>query len=212
MFSWSHWFSSHLYVASGHSNNTTNSFGSKTFIGFSTSCTLGFQALHLSKTILLAYIYAVHVMGLDGSKLVAATHTHTHTHIYRLLSDHVSCYNMVSCIDHNPIGNYFSWCQIYLFMLWTMALQQGIWNSSGSEQREEISHEARGIQEQTIGFSIKNAVLFPPEVEKGMWPEDYSLSDHARLTVVFSPIRMPCSQSLSWQTSRVKELRCKTCT
>ncbi|KAK4570974.1 hypothetical protein RGQ29_029724 [Quercus rubra] len=75
--------------------------------------------------------------------------------------------------------------------------QQGIWNSSGSEQREEISHEARGIQEQTIGFSIKNAVLFPPEVEKGMWPEDYSLSDHARLTVVFSPIRMPCSQSLS---------------
>lgn len=119
---------------------------------------------------------------------------------------------MVSCIDHNPIGNYFSWCQIYLFMLWTMALQQRIWNSSGSEQREEISHEARGIQEQTIGFSIKNAVLFPPEVEKGTWPEDYSLSDHARLTVVFSPIRMPCSQSLSWQTSGVKELRCKTCT
>lgn len=78
-----------------------------------------------------------------------------------------------------------------------MALQQRIWNSSGSEQREEISHEARGIQEQTIGFSIKNAVLFPPEVEKGTWPEDYSLSDHARLTVVFSPIRMPCSQPLS---------------
>ncbi|GMY07674.1 uncharacterized calcium-binding protein At1g02270 isoform X1 [Fagus crenata] len=80
--------------------------------------------------------------------------------------------------------------------------QQRIWNPAGSEQRDEISNEVRDdgskeIQEQTIGFSIKNAVLFPPEVEKGRWPEDYSLSDHARLTVVFSPIRMPCSQSLS---------------
>uniref|UniRef100_A0A2N9EGE3 EF-hand domain-containing protein n=1 Tax=Fagus sylvatica TaxID=28930 RepID=A0A2N9EGE3_FAGSY len=80
--------------------------------------------------------------------------------------------------------------------------QQRIWNPVGSEQRDEISNEVRDdgskeIQEQTIGFSIKNAVLFPPEVEKGRWPEDYSLSDHARLTVVFSPIRMPCSQSLS---------------
>eukprot|EP00268_Persea_americana_P001727 TRINITY_DN10521_c5_g1_i1.p1 TRINITY_DN10521_c5_g1~~TRINITY_DN10521_c5_g1_i1.p1 ORF type:complete len:123 (+),score=28.28 TRINITY_DN10521_c5_g1_i1:329-697(+) len=36
-------------------------------------------------------------------------------------------------------------------------------------------------------FNVKNAVLFPSEVEKGLWPENYSLSDHARLTVVFSP-------------------------
>lgn len=50
----------------------------------------------------------------------------------------------------------------------------------------------RDSQEQAVGFSVKNAVLFPPEVEKGRWPENYSLSDHARLTVVFSPIRMPC--------------------
>lgn len=48
--------------------------------------------------------------------------------------------------------------------------------------------------EQTIGLSVKNAVLSPPEVERGMWPEDYSLSDHARLTVVFSPVRVSCSQ------------------
>lgn len=78
-----------------------------------------------------------------------------------------------------------------------MAQQQRIWNPAGSDQRDENNNEVRdgdrkGIQEQTIGFSIKNAVLFPPEVEKGRWPEDYSLSDHARLTVVFSPIRMPC--------------------
>ncbi|KAA8533516.1 hypothetical protein F0562_031050 [Nyssa sinensis] len=84
--------------------------------------------------------------------------------------------------------------------------QQRIWNPTRSEQRDEvdptwseqgdeISNEVR--TEQTIGFSVKNAVLFPTEVEKGMWPEDYSLSDHARLTVVFSPVRMPCSQLIS---------------
>lgn len=83
-----------------------------------------------------------------------------------------------------------------------MALQQRIWNSTGSEQGDEhVSMVQDGgskdNKQQTIGFSIKNAVLFPPEVEKGRWPDDYSLSDHARLTVVFSPIRMPCSQLIS---------------
>ncbi|KAB1205245.1 hypothetical protein CJ030_MR7G012119 [Morella rubra] len=78
--------------------------------------------------------------------------------------------------------------------------QRRIWNPTGSEQSDESSNEvldagSKVFQEQTIGFSIKNAVLFPPEVEKGRWPENYFLSDHARLTVVFSPIRMPCSQS-----------------
>jgi hypothetical protein len=75
--------------------------------------------------------------------------------------------------------------------------QQRIWNQTWSEQRDAEDGEAKGNQEQTVGFSVKNAVLFPPEVEKGMWPENYSLSDHARLTVVFSPIRMPCSQLVS---------------
>ncbi|KAJ7965213.1 Calcium-binding endonuclease/exonuclease/phosphatase family [Quillaja saponaria] len=80
--------------------------------------------------------------------------------------------------------------------------QQRIWNPPVSEQKDVNGNEIRndgsnGNQEQTIGFSVKNAVLFPPEVEKGRWPEDYSLSDHARLTVVFSPIRMPCSKSIS---------------
>lgn len=83
-------------------------------------------------------------------------------------------------------------------------LQQRIWNASRSEQGVEVNDEAwddvvNGT-EQTIGFSVKNAVLFPTEVEKGMWPEDYSLSDHARLTVVFSPLRMPCSRLTSWQS------------
>ncbi|KAL7243217.1 hypothetical protein ACSBR1_015599 [Camellia fascicularis] len=72
-----------------------------------------------------------------------------------------------------------------------MALQQRIWHPTWSEERDGICNEvwedAVDNMEQTIGFSVKNAVLFPTEVEKGMWPEDYSLSDHARLTVVFSP-------------------------
>ncbi|KAJ8748133.1 hypothetical protein K2173_012600 [Erythroxylum novogranatense] len=78
--------------------------------------------------------------------------------------------------------------------------QQRIWSPMWSEQQDEMNNDVQdnslnNVQVQTIGFSIENAVLFPPEVEKGRWPEDYYLSDHARLTVVFSPIRMPCSLS-----------------
>ncbi|XP_024045625.1 uncharacterized calcium-binding protein At1g02270 isoform X2 [Citrus clementina] len=77
--------------------------------------------------------------------------------------------------------------------------QQRIWKTTWSDQRNDLNDEdedgfVKSSLEQTIGFSVKNAVLFPPEVEKGRWPENYSLSDHARLTVVFSPIRMPCSR------------------
>ncbi|KAM7499847.1 hypothetical protein LguiA_024261 [Lonicera macranthoides] len=79
--------------------------------------------------------------------------------------------------------------------------QQRIWNPSCLDQREDISIEVReeigNSTEQSIGFSVKNAVLFPTQVEKGMWPDDYFLSDHARLTVVFSPVRMPCSRLVS---------------
>ena len=79
--------------------------------------------------------------------------------------------------------------------------QQQVWNLTVLDQRDDNKNReqedgSNDFQEQTIGFSVKNAVLFPPEVEKGRWPEDYSLSDHARLTVVFSPIRMPCSQMI----------------
>ncbi|MBA0750206.1 hypothetical protein Gogos_001626 [Gossypium gossypioides] len=82
--------------------------------------------------------------------------------------------------------------------------QLRIWKPTWSEPRDgdikegqERGHkvtEKYGRKKQATGFSVKNAVLFPPEVEKGRWPENYFLSDHARLTVVFSPITMPCSQ------------------
>eukprot|EP00262_Sarcandra_glabra_P003014 TRINITY_DN13452_c0_g1_i1.p1 TRINITY_DN13452_c0_g1~~TRINITY_DN13452_c0_g1_i1.p1 ORF type:complete len:258 (+),score=49.83 TRINITY_DN13452_c0_g1_i1:60-776(+) len=74
--------------------------------------------------------------------------------------------------------------------------QHWIWDPTWMEQAEEIAEEGErdvemGLEGLAIGFDVKNAVLFPPEVEKGMWPENYSLSDHAPLTVVFSPVRMP---------------------
>ncbi|CAI0460274.1 unnamed protein product [Linum tenue] len=70
-----------------------------------------------------------------------------------------------------------------------------IWNSSCcSVQRDDNCAESaefgRDMAEEVIGFTVKDAVLFPREVERGMWPENYSLSDHARLTVIFSPVRM----------------------
>ncbi|XP_043694590.1 uncharacterized calcium-binding protein At1g02270-like isoform X2 [Telopea speciosissima] len=68
-----------------------------------------------------------------------------------------------------------------------------------SQQKESSDEsEQRGTEgimsntSTTLGFKIKNAVLFPPEVEKGLWPENYSLSDHAHLTVEFSPVTMQC--------------------
>ncbi|CAI8585741.1 unnamed protein product [Vicia faba] len=79
-----------------------------------------------------------------------------------------------------------------------------IWNPTGSDYRRDDNKNDKqddepndGEEEETIGFSIKNAVLFPQEMEKGSWPEDYSLSDHARLTVVFTPIRISYSHKIS---------------
>ena len=67
-----------------------------------------------------------------------------------------------------------------------------------SHDRDDINNETwediENSTEHSVGLRVKDAVLFPPEVEKGMWPEDYSLSDHARLTVAFSPVRMSCSR------------------
>ncbi|KAB1212390.1 hypothetical protein CJ030_MR5G020703 [Morella rubra] len=77
--------------------------------------------------------------------------------------------------------------------------KQKLWNLTSSVQPEylqtNIIEPKVGEDGETVGLKVKNAVLFPPEVEKGMWPENYSLSDHASLSVVFSPVRMLCSES-----------------
>ncbi|CAN6915048.1 hypothetical protein Bca4012_088227 [Brassica carinata] len=76
-------------------------------------------------------------------------------------------------------------------------MMRRIGNLTLCEQRDTQDKEANGNQEQAVGFSVKNTVLFPSEVEK-VSLETYCLSDEARLTVVFSPIRMPCSGAPNW--------------
>nr|POE94881.1 putative calcium-binding protein [Quercus suber] len=82
--------------------------------------------------------------------------------------------------------------------------KQKIWNPTWPEQTEEyyettIEDPKQGTNEKNIGFRVKNAVLFPWEVEKGLWPENYSLfliMLHKLLSfrlylVFFSPIIIP---------------------
>lgn len=86
-----------------------------------------------------------------------------------------------------------------IFTKFMTHLQQQIWNPKCFEKAdEETILETKETQmiPQTFGFNVKDAILFPPEVERGMWPENYSLSDHAPLTVVFSPVKIPCGQSV----------------
>ncbi|XP_019431720.1 PREDICTED: uncharacterized calcium-binding protein At1g02270-like isoform X2 [Lupinus angustifolius] len=77
--------------------------------------------------------------------------------------------------------------------------KQKIWNSKCPEHvfgnLIGSMEDTNTNEEEAIGFKVKNAMLSPREVEKGLWPENYSLSDHAILTAVFSPARMRCSVS-----------------
>ncbi|CAI5948095.1 unnamed protein product [Closterium sp. NIES-64] len=41
-----------------------------------------------------------------------------------------------------------------------------------------------------LSLAVLKASLFPPEMEEGRWPEDYTLSDHAVLTVMFGRERV----------------------
>ncbi|XP_024987589.1 uncharacterized calcium-binding protein At1g02270-like isoform X1 [Cynara cardunculus var. scolymus] len=78
--------------------------------------------------------------------------------------------------------------------------QQRIWKPMKYEQTEDaikIQEDVVNGTQLTIGYNVKNAVLYPSEAEKGTWPDDYSLSDHARLTVAFSPVKMPRSRLVS---------------
>ncbi|RDX89073.1 putative calcium-binding protein [Mucuna pruriens] len=81
--------------------------------------------------------------------------------------------------------------------------KQKIWNSTCPEHVLEnlnggVEDGNTEQEQEAIGFKVKNAMLYPREVEKGLWPEDYSLSDHARLSAVFSPARMRCSGSQNY--------------
>jgi hypothetical protein len=64
------------------------------------------------------------------------------------------------------------------------------------DKREDISEvemvldQENSNNKEVYGFAVKAAVLFPPEVETGIWPDNYNLSDHAPLTVTFSPVKI----------------------
>ncbi|PON97165.1 Parvalbumin [Trema orientale] len=93
-------------------------------------------------------------------------------------------------IDGNGVIDYEEFKQ----MIWSATLS----DREGQEEdyNGNLDSSKQSTEEGTaLGFKVKNAALFPREVEKGLWPEHYSLSDHARLTVVFSPVKMQCSQS-----------------
>ena len=62
-------------------------------------------------------------------------------------------------------------------------------DEKNGEKLEEMFHSSTSTLTM-IGFKVKNATFFPPEVGKGIWPEYYSLSDHAHLTVEFSLVEM----------------------
>ncbi|AES98457.2 putative endonuclease/exonuclease/phosphatase, EF-hand domain pair [Medicago truncatula] len=97
-------------------------------------------------------------------------------------------------IDGNGLIDY----KQFLHQVWNPTVSDYHRDDNKNDKQDDGPNDSENEEEEeeTIGFSVKNAVLFPPEVEKGRWPEDYSLSDHARLTVVFSPITLTCSHNM----------------
>ncbi|KAF2588444.1 hypothetical protein F2Q70_00042190 [Brassica cretica] len=59
------------------------------------------------------------------------------------------------------------------------------WNMRTVDQFEKCKERVMESkkEEEAVGLRVKKAVLFPQETEKGLWPKDYSLSDHTCLTV-----------------------------
>ncbi|KAH9724473.1 EF-hand domain-containing protein [Citrus sinensis] len=84
--------------------------------------------------------------------------------------------------------------------------QQRIWKTTWSDQRNDLNDEdedgfVKSSLEQTIGFSVKNAVLFPPEVEKGR--KNISTEEGCMVHA------MGCSNSSSdssWESLRFHEI------
>ncbi|GAB4824643.1 hypothetical protein Ancab_007515 [Ancistrocladus abbreviatus] len=61
---------------------------------------------------------------------------------------------------------------------------------NGAETERRTLRDSSGV---ALGFVVKKATLSPNEVEKGLWPENYTLSDHALLTVEFVPVEIHCA-------------------
>ncbi|KAL9435380.1 hypothetical protein AB3S75_021619 [Citrus x aurantiifolia] len=88
-------------------------------------------------------------------------------------------------VDGNGVVNYEEFKQ----RMWNLSCSAQIENNCNDNMEDSKDCSEKEI----LGFAVKDAFLFPSEVEKGNWPENYSLSDHAPLSVVFSPVRMQSS-------------------
>ncbi|KAH9731157.1 putative calcium-binding protein [Citrus sinensis] len=88
-------------------------------------------------------------------------------------------------VDGNGVVNYEEFKQ----RMWNLSCSAQIENNCNDNMEDSKDCSEKEI----LGFAVKDAFLFPSEVEKGKWPENYSLSDHAPLSVVFSPVRMQSS-------------------
>uniref|UniRef100_A0A166DJY7 EF-hand domain-containing protein n=1 Tax=Daucus carota subsp. sativus TaxID=79200 RepID=A0A166DJY7_DAUCS len=71
----------------------------------------------------------------------------------------------------------------------TFQQQQGKYIDEAETQSEESADALTTVSK--VGFNVDKAMLFPVEVEQGTWPESYSLSDHALLTVEVSMVHIP---------------------
>lgn len=87
-------------------------------------------------------------------------------------------------LDGNGVFDYEELKKIWNM---TMVNQPGNCKESVMESKKEEG------EDEAIGLKVNKAILFPQEAEKGLWPENYNISDHACLTVQFSPVKMLCS-------------------
>ncbi|CAL9213393.1 unnamed protein product [Arabidopsis halleri] len=87
-------------------------------------------------------------------------------------------------LDGNGVFDYEE-----LKKIWNMTMV----NQPGNCKESVMESDKDEGDDEAIGLKVNKAVLYPQEAEKGLWPENYNLSDHACLTVQFSPVKMLCS-------------------
>ncbi|CAH8352038.1 unnamed protein product [Eruca vesicaria subsp. sativa] len=91
-------------------------------------------------------------------------------------------------VDGNGVFDYEE-----LKKMWSMTVMVQSENCKESVMESKKEEGDDKEEEEAVGLKVKKAVLFPQEAERGLWPENYSLSDHACLTVQFSPVKVLCT-------------------
>ncbi|CAM8994331.1 unnamed protein product [Rhodiola kirilowii] len=87
-------------------------------------------------------------------------------------------------VDRNGVIDYDE----FQDKIWNQFLSKQMLNDYNQDTKTKPETEA--TEKEVIGLKVKDAVFHPWEVEEGTWPKDYNLSDHARLTVFFTPVKL----------------------